>query len=319
MNILTLTMNPTIDISARAEHVAANRKIRCSAPANDPGGGGINASVAMKELGCESTAVFPCGGPPGDTLQQLLRRRGISHILIAIEGWTRQNLTVYEDSSGDEFRFLMPGPTLSEEERKACLESLRKEEPAPEYIVASGSFPPDVPPDFVRKLVATANKRGARLVVDTSGEALQTAVMEGVFLIKPNFREFKELLDSLEVTQPDIENESGLEKALEHLVTRRHCEVVVLSLGAGGVALATADGIARYRAPTVPIASRVGAGDSTIAGIMTGLSRGDNIRDAVRLGIAAGSAAVMTPGTELCRREDVERLEQSIKKSADHA
>ncbi len=317
MKILTLTMNPTIDISARAEHVAANRKIRCGTPANDPGGGGINTSVAMRELRCRSTAVFPCGGPPGETLQQLLRRRGIPHIPVAIQGWTRQNLTVHEESSGDEFRFLMPGPALKEEERNACLEVLRKEEPAPDYIVANGSFPPDVPPEFMRTLVATAKDRGARLVVDTSGEALQTAVMEGVFLIKPNFRELKDLLDSLDLSPPDLESETGLEKALEDLMTRGGCEVVVLSLGAGGVVLATAGGIERFRAPTVPIASRVGAGDSTIAGIMTGLSRGDEMREAVRLGVAAGSAAVMTPGTELCRRQDVERLEKQMKESGD--
>ncbi len=311
--ILTLTMNPTIDISARAKNVAANRKIRCTEPANDPGGGGINVSVAMQELGCESTAMFPCGGPPGDILKQLLQKRGIRQIPVPIDGWTRQNLTVADASGEDEYRFLMPGPEINKTEVDRCLKALRKVEPRPDYLVANGSFPPGVPPHFVRDLVAVAWEHDARLVVDTSGEALQSAVTEGVFLIKPNLREFKALIKDLDIPQADIDTESGQEKALTDLIQQGACRVAVLSLGAAGLVLATADGIERFRAPTVPIASRVGAGDSTIAGIMTGLSRGDTIRDAVRLGVAAGSAAVMTPGTELCRREDVERLEPSIK------
>lgn len=302
MNIVTLTMNPAIDVSTRIARVAANRKLRCEKPRFEAGGGGINVSVAMAELGCQSTAVFLCGGPPGKILRQLLSKHGVSQRPVEIEGWTRWNLAARDESSEDQYRFLMPGPTINEDEADSCLALLGSLDPSPDYIALSGSFPPGVPSGFMCDLSALAQKRGARLVADTSGKALEIAAGEGVYLLKPNMRELKELTDE------DTSTDRGQEKALKRLVDQGGCEVAILSLGAAGVMMAAAGRVERMRAPTVEIVSRVGAGDSMVAGILAGLCRGDDIRDAVRYGIAAGSAAVMTPGTELCRKDDVERL-----------
>lgn len=302
MNVVTLTMNPGVDVSTSVARVAANRKLRCDKPRYEPGGGGINVSVAMAELGCKSTAVFPCGGPMGDVVRNLLSTCGIDHRTVKIKGWTRWNLATSDQSSDDQYRFLMPGPPVDDEELQSCLDVLGSLDPAPDYLVVSGSFPPGIPPGFMRGLAALAGEHAARLVVDTSGMALKIAAGESVFLLKPNMRELKEL------SEEDISTEAGQEQALERLVGQGGCEVAILSLGAAGVLMATQNGIERMRAPSVPIVSRVGAGDSMVAGILVGLCRGHDIRDAVRLGISAGSAAVMTPGTKLCRREDVERL-----------
>lgn len=302
MNIVTVTLNPAVDVSTRVERVAANRKLRCESPRFEPGGGGINVSVAMAELGSKSTAVTLCGGPPGEIIRQLLAERGIDHRPIEIAGWTRWNLAARDQSSDEQYRFLMPGPQVSEEEVAICLDLLESLDPRPDIIVVSGSFPPGVPAATMHDLAAVARTHDARLVVDSSGKALEIAAGEGVFLLKPNMRELQELTDE------DTSTEAGQEKAIKRLVSQGGCEVAILSLGAAGVLMATGSHIERLRSPTVPIVSRVGAGDSMVAGILTGLDRGDDIRDAVRLGIAAGSAAVMTPGTELCRREDVERL-----------
>jgi 6-phosphofructokinase 2 len=301
-NIVTLTLNPAIDVSTSAGHVAANRKLRCEAPRYEPGGGGINVSVAMAELGGKSTAVFPCGGPPGEIVRHLLVERGIDHRPVEIKGWTRWNLATRDQSSDDQYRFLMPGPQISSDEVRSCLDLLGSIEPEPDYIVVSGSFPPGVPAEVMHDLVSAAREHKARLVVDSSGKALRIAAREGVFLLKPNMRELCHLTDE------DTSTEAGQEKAMRRLVEQSGCDVAILSLGAAGVLMATADRLERLRAPTVPIASRVGAGDSMVAGILVGLCRNYDILDAVRHGIAAGSAAVMTPGTELCRREDVERL-----------
>nr|WP_306296619.1 PfkB family carbohydrate kinase [Candidatus Entotheonella palauensis] len=138
--------------------------------------------------------------------------------------------------------------------------------------------------------------------MDTPGEALRAAVQEGVYLVKPNLRELSDLVDH------DLREEAQQEAAVMDLVRQGNCQVVVLSLGAAGVLLGSAAGCERFRAPTVPIASKVGAGDSTLAGLVLSLARDLSLREAVRFGIAAGTAAVMTPGTELCRREDTERL-----------
>ena len=125
---------------------------------------------------------------------------------------------------------------------------------------------------------------------------------EGVYVVKPNLRELSDLADH------DLQGAAQQEAAVMDLVHWGHCEAVVLSLGAAGVLLGSASGCERFRTPTVPIVSKVGAGDSMVAGLVLSLARGWSLHEAVQYGIAAGAAAVMTPGTELCRREDAERL-----------
>jgi len=301
-SVVTLTMNPTIDKSAAIGHVAPDRKLRCEEPRHDPGGGGVNVSRAMRRLGGQSLALYPAGGALGQLLQELLDEEGVRHQAIPINGMTRENLTVAEASTGQQYRFGMPGPSLEEEDWQRCLEELSTLESGPDYVVASGSLPLGVPDDFYARVARQVHDRGGRLLLDTSEEPLRAAAAEGVYLLKPNMRELRQL------AQSDIEDEAAQEAAVRELVERGQAEVVLLSLGAAGALLATADRLERLRAPSVPIKSKIGAGDSMVAGIVLGLSRGRSVVEAALLGIAAGSAAVMTPGTELCRREDTERL-----------
>jgi 6-phosphofructokinase 2 len=239
-------------------------------------------------------------------LSDLLDREGLQHRAMSIAGVTRENFTVLENSSGQQYRFGMPGPTLQEAEWRRCLEEISPLLPQVDYLVASGRLPPGVPPNFYGQLAKLAREHNTRLIVDTSGEALRLAVEEGVFLIKPNVREFAELTGRERVDEQEEEN------LARELVLSNKSEAVVVSLGAAGVLVASAEGTERIRAPLVPIISKVGAGDSTVAGMVLALARGRSWREAVRFGVAAGAAAVMTPGTELCRREDVERLYEQL-------
>ena len=304
--IVTLTMNPSIDINSSVEHVIADRKLRCKPSSYEPGGGGINVSRAIRRLGGNSSALYPAGGTFGQMLQSLLDREGISHCPISIEESTRENLTILEESSGRQFRFGMPGPTLRDTEWKRCLGTLVALDLKPNYLVASGSLPPGTPEDFYAQLAQIVKGFGARLIVDTSGEPLRLASQAGVYLLKPNMNEMQSLAGR------EIHNEMDLEEAARELVEKGHSEVIIISLGAGGALMAFKDGCEHVRAPTVPIKSRVGAGDSMVGGIVLSLANGKSLGDAVRFGVAAGAAAVMTPGTELCRREDTERLYQQI-------
>jgi 6-phosphofructokinase 2 len=308
--IATLTMNPTIDKSATIEHVAPDRKLRCQEPRLDPGGGGLNVSRAINKLGGESVALYPCGGPTGAMLQGLLEQEGLRHHSIPIRGWTRESFTVLETATGQQYRFIMPGPRLHETEWRQCLDALVALDPRPDYIVASGSLPPGVPSDFYARVARLANNSGARLIVDTSGEALRLAASAEVYLLKPNLRELSQM------TGEQLMDEQKQEAAARRIIEAGQSEVVVVSLGAAGVLLATKEGCERIRSPIVPIVSRVGAGDSTVAGIVLSLARGSSLREAVCFGVAAGAAAVMTPGTELCRREDAESLYQRVIQSA---
>lgn len=305
-HIVTLTMNPSIDISSSVEHVVADRKLRCKPSTYEPGGGGVNVSRVIGILGGKSSALYPAGGPFGEMLQALIDEAGISHYRVPIEGSTRENLTIQEESSGRQFRFGMLGPTLREKEWRQCLEMLEALDPKPGYLVASGSLPPGVPEDFYARLAEAAPRLGARLIVDTSGEPLRLASRAGVYLLKPNMNEMRNLIGG------EIRDELELEDGAGKLIGKGYSEVIVVSLGAGGAMMVSKDGCEHVRAPTVPIRSVVGAGDSMVAGMVLSLARGKTLREALSFGVAAGASAVMSPGTGLCCRDDTERLYRQI-------
>jgi 6-phosphofructokinase 2 len=306
MSILTLTMNPCIDKSSSIENVVAERKLRCGTPRYEPGGGGINVSRAIHKLGGESTALCLAGGPMGQMLEMLLDQEGIQYDSQQIKGLTRENLIVHEKATKQQYRFGMPGPEVREEEWEQCLEKTSTASPVPEYIVASGSLPPGVPEDFYGLLARLAKGMNARLVLDTTGAPLRMAVDEGVYMMKPNLRELRALAEK------EIDEESHQVALARRMVRKGQSEVVVVSLGPAGALLVWKDGCERVRAPTVPIESKVGAGDSMVGGMVLALNRGESLLDAVRFGVAAGAAAVMTPGTDLCRRDDAERLYRAM-------
>lgn len=305
--ILTLTMNPALDVSTSAPFVLPDQKLRCGEPRYEPGGGGINVARAVHRLGGDALAWFPSAGPAGELLQQLLRAEGVPQTAVATRHWTRENLNVLENASGRQFRFCMPGARLDESEWRPFLDDDVIPDPAPAFLVASGSLPPGVPVDFYAQLATRTRARGRRLVLDTSGEPLARAVEAGVFLLKPSLHEFRTL------TGATAEDETALVAlAIDAVTRRRWCEVLVLSLGAAGALWVSADGGARLAAPAVPVRSTVGAGDSMVAAIVHALASGRTLGDAVRCGVAAGAAAVLNPGTELCHRADVERLEAQV-------
>jgi 6-phosphofructokinase 2 len=302
LSIVTLTMNPALDESTSVDYVLPDRKLRCQAPMYEPGGGGINVARAIRKLGGDALACFPVAGPAGELLQRLLDAEGVRQMPVPVAGWTRENINVLEEVSGRQFRFCMPGPALQETEWPVFLDWLRRLQPPPAFVVASGSLPPGVPVDFYARVASVARDIGSRLVLDTSGVPLARAVDQGVYLLKPSLHEFQALLGEPEV------DESRLASLGTTVVKRGWCDILVLSLGAGGALWVTGSEWERLAAPAVPIKSSVGAGDSLVAGIVLSLARGRPLGEAVRFGVAAGAAAVMNPGTALCRREDVERL-----------
>ena len=305
-NIVTMTLNPAIDKSSSVAHVVAKRKLYCSPPRFEPGGGGVNVSRAIKKLGGESLLFYPIGGLTGKMLQKLLDREGLNHRPFFIEGSIRESLVILEESTGRQYRFGMPGPEFQEQEWEQFQTALSVMDPAPEYLVASGSLPPGVPTGFYARAAHVGKERGTKVIIDASGKAMEKALMEGVYLIKPNIGEFRELVGK------DIKEEAQIKAEAQKMVKSGQCDVLVISLGSAGALMVSEEVTERILPPTVPIVSKVGAGDSMVAGIVLSLARGKPLRESVLFGVAAGTAAVMTPGTELCRREDAERLYESM-------
>jgi 6-phosphofructokinase 2 len=266
----------------------------------------VNVSRAIKKLGGESILLYPAGGLTGERLKELLEEEGLDHRPFPIEGSLRESLVILEESTGRQYRFGMPGPALQEQEQNQFLDGLSGVEPAPDYLVAGGSLPPGVPADFYALVARVGKDRGAKVIIDASGEALEQALKEGVYLIKPNVREFRELVGE------DITEEPQIKAEAQKMVKSGRCGVLVISLGAAGALMVSEEISEHILPPTVPIVSKVGAGDSMVAGIVLSLARGKPLRDSLLFGVAAGTAAVMTPGTELCRREDAKRLFESM-------
>lgn len=238
----------------------------------------------------------------GEALGRMLAEEGVEHYPVEISGEVRESLVVLEAESGREYRLVLPGPEVGEEEWRRCLDLLAAWAPVPDYVVGSGSLPPGAPEDFWARVARVARRAGARMVVDTSGAGLAAALEEGVYLAKPNRTELEALTGS------PLEGEEALREASRDLVGKGACRVLALSLGSEGALLTWVGGHRRVRVPEVEIRSDVGAGDSFVAGMVLALARGRDVEEAFCFGVAAGTAALATPGTELCRRDDTEAL-----------
>jgi len=303
-SIVTVTLNPCLDKSCNVERVVPKHKLRCTQPVREPGGGGINVTRAIGKLGGASTAYWSCGAPTGALLADLLDAEGVSHRPVEVSEPTRENLIVYEEATGQQYRFGMPGPPLSEADLERW--STTVAELAPTYLVLSGSLPAQAPDDLYARF-ARAMPASTQVVVDTSGTALRRAAQSGrVAILKPNLRELGQLVGR------EIASDQAIADACHELL-EGGVKFVVVSLGGGGVVLVEPGQAVTVRAPVVPIRSKVGAGDSTVAGLVLALARGWPVLEAVRFGVAAGAAAVKTPGTELCRPGDAEALYEQIR------
>jgi 6-phosphofructokinase 2 len=303
--ILTVTLNPTVDFATTTEVVDPDRKLRCARPDTDPGGGGINVSRTITILGGHSTAFVAVGGPMGDKLVHLLAEAGIGLAPFPSPGETRQSFSVLENSSGKQYRFVMPGPTWPAKSVTAALARIARAAPRGGYVVLSGSQPPGVPDDFPAHLAARIKRAGARLILDTSGKALHhllAAHSAPAHVLRMDGEEAEELAGH---ALPDRADSADFAQSL---VMRRVADIVIVARGADGSVLASAEGRWHAAAAKVPVLSKVGAGDSLVGAFTLALSRGDRPERALQIGAAAASSAVATAATQLCRAADVRRL-----------
>lgn len=306
MKIITLTLSPCIDKTTSVPDLIPEKKLRCREPVLNPGGGGIIVARAIKKLGGTSKAVYPSGGCTGLLFDKLLAEEQVPCIIVPTKSETRENFIVVEESTGKQFRFGTPGTFLSDEEWSNCIQTIH-DEPDVEFIVASGSLPPGVPLDIFGRLSAIAKKKNAKLIVDTSGEALKYAVNEGVFLLKPNLNELGAL------TGLPVAGTDQIIEAAKQIIREKNCRVIVISMGAAGAIMVTDDLVEKIPTPKVQLKSTVGAGDSMVAGIVFSLTGNAELLESVQYGVACGSAATMNPGTELCKKEDADALFRQIR------
>ncbi|MBW8445942.1 MAG: 1-phosphofructokinase family hexose kinase [Arenimonas sp.] len=303
--ILSIALNPAIDISSDADKVRHTHKTRTHNQRQHAGGGGINVARVIVELGGDCDLLYLSGGATGTLLEAMLRPLGIRQHAFPIHDPVRVAYNVRELSTNLEYRFVPEGPQVTEAELEPVFELLENTDA--DYIVASGSLPRGVGDGTYARMAEIAAAKKARLILDTSGEALhETLSKANVFLVKPSLGE----LASFVGQKIDHDNAGS---AAQAVVRSGAADYIAVTLGGDGAILVGADMIQRVPAIEVPIQSAVGAGDSFVAAMTWSLAEGHDIGEAFRFGLAAGAAAVMTSGTELCRRADVLALYEANK------
>ncbi|WP_374303287.1 1-phosphofructokinase family hexose kinase [Paracoccus sp. (in: a-proteobacteria)] len=302
--ILTVTLNPALDLSTATDEVRPELKLRCDKPEVDPGGGGINVSRAIKHMGGRSTAMVALGGATGTRIAELLKADGLSVVRLTAPGETRQSLAVTDRSTGGQYRFVLPGPEWHKAHVADMTQAIAEAARAGGWVVVSGSNPPGVPAGFEQMLTVRLKNSGAKLLVDTSGEALRVLAGSStpVDVLRMDSHEAEELAAR---PLPGREDSAAFAAGL---VKDGAARSVIVARGADGSVIASADGAWHAASAPVKVVSAVGAGDSFVAGFVLAMARDWPVQEALALGAAAASAAVMTPATDLCRAEDVERF-----------
>ena len=304
-DILTVTLNPALDLATSVDSVVPSVKLRCGPPRTDPGGGGINVSRAVALLCVTSRCLVALAGRNGETLADLLRAQGIDLIVHKAPGETRSSLSVRDEKRGEQYRFMLPGPPWGPfdviDVERAILEAAQPGG----IVVISGTMPPGVLPDLIPDLCGKIRAKGGEVLVDTSGPALHL-IARGKGPAPDFLRMNQEEADDLAGRKlVDLEDSADFAQGL---VRRGVANVVIVARGPEGSVLASDRQRFHSRAADVPVRSKVGAGDTFVGSFTLAVAQGLPLEEALRRGVAGASAAVMTEGTALCRREDVERL-----------
>lgn len=307
-NIVTITLNPALDKSISVPELVPEKKLRALSSKVEPGGGGINISRALKKLGVHSEAIILSGGYTGKALEALLEKEGVKFSAIETENDTRENFVVFDEDKKLQYRFGMPGESVSEKELGSLMQTIGNCFHA-DYVVVSGSLPSGTSVAVFHEIAIIASQLNAKLIIDTSGEGLKSAVKEGLFLIKPNLRELASLVGKEWIDVADVV------PTARQVIESGGCKAMAVSMGSDGAMLITEDEVYQACAPKAEVLSTVGAGDSMVAGMLAALTKGWGWKEVLQYGVAAGSAATLHKGTELCKLEDTERIFEQMKQN----
>lgn len=296
--IVTLTANPSADRAVVLSDALAPGEVqRALSSREDAGGKGVNVARVVAAAGAPARAVVPVGAH--DPYRVLLEDTGIALDLVDVAGRARANLTI-TDPAGETTKLNLPGAELSPAEAQAVTDGVVSAAEGATWLVLAGSLPPGVPASFYADLVAAVRERwGAaapRIAVDASGAALAEVVATArPDLIKPNHEELAELVGEDAAGDLDVIAEATRRA---HQLVPEHVASALVTLGADGALLFTAEGAWRGYAPTIQVASTVGAGDSSLAGYLLADLEGASAPDRLARSIAYGAAAATLPGTQ---------------------
>ncbi|MFF8872631.1 1-phosphofructokinase family hexose kinase [Streptomyces massasporeus] len=282
--ILTVTLNTALDLTYRVRSLRPHASHRVSEVTERPGGKGVNVARVLAALGHEVTVTGFTGGATGRVVQEKLAAvPGVVDALVPVSGATRRTVAVVDERTGDTTQLNEPGPTITPFEWSSFQEAYEDLLPSASAVALCGSLPPGVPVGAYAGLVRTARSFAVPVLLDTSGEPLRRGVAARPDIIKPNADELAELTgshDPLRATQD---------------ARRRGAGAVVASLGPEGLLALTRDGRWRATPPTPVRGNPTGAGDSAVAGLLSGLVEHVPWPDRLTRATALAAATVRAP------------------------
>lgn len=297
--IVTLTLNPSLDRTVDVETLARGAVIRTSEPVLEPGGKGVNVTRALHANGVASLAIVAVAGPEGAELSRLLERDGILCRFVPVSGRTRSNLTVCEPD-GTVTKLNEPGSPLQDADVAAIATAVRTSVRDGDWLVVSGSTPPQFTADQVTALLTEATATGAQLVIDSSGDALAMSLAAKPRVVKPNRDELAELVGRPLGSVAEV-------RAAAEEVRSRGAEHVLVSLGAEGAVLVGPHGMSVGESRVDKPRSTVGAGDSFLAGFLSRFTTEEGDVEAALLeALTWGAAATRLPGSAVPTPSDLD-------------
>jgi len=304
--IATITLNPSLDQHITVDGLVMDGTNRWSRLHRYAGGKGIDVSRAIHEMGGRTVAYGFIGGPVGRTVEILLDEEEVSFSFTPVHRETRTNFIITDSKTGRQTRIDAPGPHITKDEFERFQRKMRRIRPSPDLMVMGGSLPPGIPSNVYYSIIMEAKTFGVKTILDSDAQWLAEGIKAKPYLVKPNVREAEELL------RRELPDEDAIIKGALDIVDMG-VEIAVISRGEEGIIAATNNEVIAAVPPEVKVKSAVGAGDCTIAGLALKLANEESLSKACRLAVALGTAAVLTPGTELARRSDVVELLPLVK------
>ncbi len=308
--IVTLTVNPAIDRTISIDRLAFEDRAYINSSHDSPGGRGLNASHVIHSFGGKTVAILPSGGDSGKRLETLLKGSGYSTVVVPVQNPIRTNLTI-TDKHGLTVNLNEAGPTLGKAEVVRLEKSVLSALDGASWLLVCGSLPPGVPSSFYARLITAARQRKVRTLLHADGDALREGIEAAPTVTTPNQKEAERLLSRVLLTRTQC-----LEAA--ERIRSMGSNTVVLSLGSRGAIGAFPDGMMEAVPPRVDALCPIGAGDALSAAYTWSMERKTNAADALRWGVAAGTATARLAGMnfaglpetrEIYRQVEVRRVE----------
>jgi 1-phosphofructokinase family hexose kinase len=302
-------MNPAIDRTIAVDRLAFDDRTYILSSKDSPGGRGINAAFVIHSFGGKTLAIIPAGGERGIRFEQYMASSGFPVITVPVRNDIRLNLTI-TDRHGLTVKLNEVGPRLDRGEISSIEGTVDSQLAGADWLMLCGSLPPGVPSDFYAQLIVRARKRNVRTLLDTDGQALGPGIEANPTIVTPNQQEAERLLNTVLLTRSQA-------VAAARRIQSMGAESVVLSLasrGAIGVSGASVGGTTTWEAipPRVDAISPIGAGDALAAAILWSYEQGDEFSEALRWGVAAGTASAKLPGMTFATLEQTREVHQDV-------